>query len=73
MATAANETPNRQVESISAMTFAVYEDNGGRFHWRLLASDGRRVATSADSFASADDAEQAAGDMRDAARAVATG
>jgi hypothetical protein len=72
MATATNETPSRQVLPSSGMTFVVYEDNVRRFHWRLM-KDGRHLATSDDSFASALDAERAAGDARDAARLVATG
>jgi uncharacterized protein YegP (UPF0339 family) len=70
MATAVKETPLRQVEPGSALRFAVYEDNSGRFHWRLLASDGRPLATSDDSFASADAAERSASD---AARSSAIG
>jgi uncharacterized protein YegP (UPF0339 family) len=72
MATATNEAPPTDVVSNSGMTLAVYEDNGRRFRWRLV-KDGRHLATSDDSFASAQEAERAAGDVREAARRLATG
>jgi uncharacterized protein YegP (UPF0339 family) len=73
MATAAKEIPLGQVEPRSAMTFDIYENNGGRFHWRLLASDGRSLATSDESFSSAADAQRSASAVRDAARSPAIG
>jgi uncharacterized protein YegP (UPF0339 family) len=73
MATAAKTTRVTKVEPAPAMTLAVYENNGGRFHWRLLAGNGRALATSDDSFSSARDAERSASDVRDAARSVAIG
>jgi uncharacterized protein YegP (UPF0339 family) len=72
MATATKETPPREAVAGAGMAFAVYEDNGRRFHWRLV-KDGRHIATSDASFASAHDAERAAIDVREAARALAIG
>jgi uncharacterized protein YegP (UPF0339 family) len=43
----------------ASMTFVVYEDNGGRYHWKLVAAGGESLAQSA-SFASYEDAKQAA-------------
>lgn len=71
MATAAKEIPSGR--SSTAMTFVVYENNGGRFHWRLLAGDGRPLATSDESFTSAADAGRSASAVRDAARSLAIG
>jgi len=65
MATAARKRP--RAGSSSAMSFAVYQDNIGRFHWELVGGDGRNLAISVDSFASERDAERAAGGVRDAA------
>ena len=48
----------------SALRFEVYEENSGRHRWRLTTSDGRGLATSADSFATRDDARRAAGENR---------
>jgi uncharacterized protein YegP (UPF0339 family) len=44
------------------MQFDIYKDNGGQFHWRLT-DDGVRVALSAVSFASSDEARRAAADV----------
>jgi uncharacterized protein YegP (UPF0339 family) len=41
------------------MQFAIYQDNGGHFHWRLVDGDGTRLAVSAADFDSADDARGA--------------
>lgn len=41
------------------MEFALFEDNGGCYHWRLRTGDGAILAQSG-GFASYDDAEQAA-------------
>jgi uncharacterized protein YegP (UPF0339 family) len=41
------------------MTFSVYEDNGGRYHWTIVA-DGETLVRSA-SFGSHAEAKQAAG------------
>ena len=48
------------------MGFFVFEDNGGAYHWRLVAGDGVTLAQSV-SFDSYDDAEQAARHVRDTA------
>jgi uncharacterized protein YegP (UPF0339 family) len=47
-----------------ALRFDVYEENSGRHRWRLTTSDGRDLATSAESFATRDDAQRAAGENR---------
>jgi uncharacterized protein YegP (UPF0339 family) len=48
------------------MEFLMFEDNGGTYHWTLVASDGITLARSGD-FASSDAAEQGAQRVRDAA------
>jgi uncharacterized protein YegP (UPF0339 family) len=50
----------------ASMKFLVFEDNGGDYHWRIVAHDGAALAQSV-SFASYDDAEQAAQHVREAA------
>ncbi len=42
------------------MTFLVYEDNGGSYHWTLVADGGEILVRSA-GFGSYEEAEQAAG------------
>ena len=49
-----------------SMEFLVFEDNGGSYHWRILAGDGATLGQSGD-FASYGDAEQAAQQIRDGA------
>jgi uncharacterized protein YegP (UPF0339 family) len=49
-----------------SMQFLIFEDNGGAYHWRILAGDGATLAQSG-SFASYDSAEQAARRVRDGA------
>ncbi|MEA2322924.1 MAG: hypothetical protein QOD81_2774 [Solirubrobacteraceae bacterium] len=71
MATAMKDGPPGRAGATPAMRFAVDENNAGRFHWRLVAHDGRELATSDESFASAADAERAADDVRAAVRAGA--
>ncbi|MGO9819164.1 MAG: YegP family protein [Solirubrobacteraceae bacterium] len=44
---------------LASIKFLIFEDNGGDYHWRILAHDGAPLAQSV-SFASYDDAEQAA-------------
>jgi uncharacterized protein YegP (UPF0339 family) len=44
---------------MTEMEFEIYKDNGGQFHWRLV-DDGVRVALSAGTFASSEDALRAA-------------
>ncbi len=48
------------------MTFLVFEDNGGSYHWTIVAADGATLARS-EGFASYNDAEQAAQRVREAA------
>src|SRR4051794_11301151 len=47
---------------MTEMEFEVYKDNGGQFHWRLM-DDGVRVALSAVTFTSSEDALRAAQDV----------
>ena len=54
----------RTVRAPESMQFVMFEDNGGAFHWRLLAGDGAGLALSG-SFASYDDARHAAQHVRD--------
>lgn len=42
------------------MRYEVYADTSGNYRWRLIASNGRRVATSAESFYSQSNARTAA-------------
>ena len=48
------------------MEFVVFEDNGGKYHWRIIAGNGGILAQS-ERFASYEDAEQAARQVRDGA------
>jgi uncharacterized protein YegP (UPF0339 family) len=48
------------------MTFLVWPDNGGDYHWTIVAADGSTVARSGN-FASYADAERAAQHVRDGA------
>jgi uncharacterized protein YegP (UPF0339 family) len=48
------------------MEFLIFEDNGGDYHWRIIAGNGGTLAESV-SFASYEDAEQAARRVRDGA------
>jgi uncharacterized protein len=50
--------------------FDAYEDLVGRWRWRLVAADGRTVATSGESFDSHWHALRAAEDVRGAANAA---
>ena len=54
------------MRSPESMEFLILEDNGGAFHWTIVASDGATLVRSG-GFASYDDAEQAAERVRDAA------
>ncbi len=54
------------VHMAAPIEFVVFEDNGGRYHWMILAGDGATLAQSVD-FASYDDAEQAAQEILDGA------
>ncbi len=48
------------------MEFVIFEDNGGSYHWTIVAADGATLARS-EGFASYEDAEQAAQRVRDRA------
>jgi uncharacterized protein YegP (UPF0339 family) len=58
--------PARDVRVPESMEFLIFEDNGGAYHWRIVAGDGATLAQS-ESFAAYDDAAQAAQRVRDAA------
>ena len=53
-------------QAISSMAFLIFEDNGGSYHWEILAGDGASLGQSGD-FASYDDAERAAQRVHDGA------
>jgi uncharacterized protein YegP (UPF0339 family) len=48
----------------ASMEFLVFEDNGGDYYWRIIAGNGETLAESV-SFASFEDAEQAARRVRE--------
>jgi uncharacterized protein YegP (UPF0339 family) len=50
----------------TSMEFAIFEDNGGRYDWRIVAGNGGILARS-EGFASYEDAERAAHRVRDGA------
>ena len=54
------------VHATASMEFLIFEDNGGSYHWRILAGDGATLGQSGD-FASYGAAEQAAQQVRDGA------
>ena len=56
------KSPSRVVRSgagVTSLPFAVYQDNGGEYHWEITDDTGRGIAHS-ESFSSQDDAEHAA-------------
>lgn len=55
----ARAAPSPQPERPS-MAFVIYEDNGGGYHWTIVADRGETLVRSA-SFRSYEDAKQAAG------------
>jgi uncharacterized protein YegP (UPF0339 family) len=65
---AAGRLPRRAPETRvpESMEFLIFEDNGGDYHWTIVARDGATLARSG-SFASYDDAEQGAQHVRDGA------
>jgi uncharacterized protein YegP (UPF0339 family) len=68
---AAQQRRNRAAdvrESVS-MEFLIFQDNGGDYHWTIVAGGGATLARSG-SFASYDHAEQAARRVRDGAAAA---
>jgi uncharacterized protein len=54
-------------EAVAKPKFQIYTDAAGRFRWRLKDSDGEKVASSGDSFASKSDAKLAAQQVKDTA------
>ena len=60
-----NEASGRRTCRVrpASMEFLVLEDNGGAFHWAIVAASGERLVQSA-SFASYEEAKQAAGIVR---------
>ena len=42
------------------MRYEVYADSAGKYRWRLVAANGRKVASSGESFSSKSDATTAA-------------
>jgi uncharacterized protein YegP (UPF0339 family) len=65
---AAGRFPRRAPEARvpDSMEFLIFEDNGGDYHWTIVARDGVTLARSG-SFASHDEAEQGARHVRDGA------
>jgi len=58
--------PAHDVRVPESMEFLIFEDNGGAYHWRIVAGDGATLAQS-ESLASCDAAEPAARRVRDGA------
>jgi uncharacterized protein YegP (UPF0339 family) len=56
----------RDVRGPASMEFVIFQDNGGAYHWTIVAGDGATLARSG-SFGSYDHAEQAARRVRDGA------
>jgi uncharacterized protein YegP (UPF0339 family) len=59
MATTAQNTVPRPLDAPSTV-LEVYQDNGSRFRWQLVANDGRRLGHSHEGFSCQRDAQQAA-------------
>ena len=47
------------------MQCVIHRDNGAQFHWRLMGDDGSRLAVSAVTFSSAEDARRAAAEVHE--------
>ncbi len=61
---ASRQLKRRTAETnVPAMEFLIFKDNGGAYRWRVCAGDGATLAKSGD-FASYEDAEQAAQQVR---------
>ena len=54
------------VSKSTSMEFVTFDDNGGSYHWMLVAGNGETLAQSK-GFTSYEDAQQAARDVRDGA------
>ncbi len=63
---ATGQIAHSPAQVVAPMEFLIFEDNGGCYHWRILAGDGTALGRSGD-FGSYDDAEQAAQDIVDGA------
>jgi uncharacterized protein YegP (UPF0339 family) len=50
-------------EGADAVTFEIFKDNGGHFHWRLVSDGGMAVAVCAAGYGSVRDARRAAADV----------
>lgn len=64
--------PGRRQAHVSvpaSMEFLVFEDNAGEYHWTIVSGEGATLARSC-GFASSEDAEQAARQIRRAAAAA---
>lgn len=62
----------RRAKAAAVLTFVVFEDNGGDYRWTILDGAGERLAQSR-TFASYDDAREAAAVVRDRARGARFG
>lgn len=51
--------------------FVTFEDKAGKWRWRLVADNGRKIATSGESFYSRTNAQRAARNVGQAAGAAA--
>jgi uncharacterized protein YegP (UPF0339 family) len=51
--------------------FEVYPDASGQYRWRLVASNGAKIASSGESFASRENARRAAQTVKDTAGGAA--
>jgi uncharacterized protein YegP (UPF0339 family) len=49
---------------MTPMRLEIYRESGAQFQWRLVGDDGSKLAISATTFSSAEDARRAAGDVR---------
>ena len=69
---AAGRRPRRatQVRVPESMKFLIFEDNGGDYHWAIVAADGATLGRSED-YGSYEDAERAAQHIRDGAASAA--
>lgn len=61
--------PPARIHDPAAMEFLIFEDNSGSYRWSILAGDGTTLGRSV-GFASYDDAQQAAQQIRDGAAAA---
>jgi uncharacterized protein YegP (UPF0339 family) len=52
------------------MKFVIYADSGGKYRWRLVASNGQTVPSSGESFSSKARARRAAENVREGAGAA---